>query len=114
MSLPSTATAISAEDGQAVVSEGDVGDGFFVITSGGATVRRSGKEMTTLGVGDYFGELSLFDPAPRNTTITAVGPLSCVKMTRDDFTVVLDKVPALRDALLHGMAHRIHLLDQRV
>lgn len=106
--------AISAEDGHDIVTQGETGDGFYVITSGRATVRRDGTEMTTLEVGDYFGELSLFDPAPRNATITAVGTVSCVKLSRTDFTQVLDKVPALRDALLHGMAHRIHLLDQRV
>ena len=26
----------------------------------------------------------------------------------------LDEIPAIRDALLHGMARRIHELDQRV
>ena len=106
--------AVSAEDGHDIVTEGEAGDGFYVITSGSATVRRGGKEVATLEVGDYFGELSLFDPAPRSATITAVGTLSCVKLTKADFTQVLDKVPALRDALLHGMAHRIHLLDQRI
>lgn len=46
--------------------------------------------------------------------MTAIGALSCVVLLRSDFTRVLDKVPELRDALLHGMARRIHELDQRV
>jgi CRP-like cAMP-binding protein len=95
------------------MTEGDSGDGFYVITSGRATVRRGGKDVAHLEVGDYFGELSLFDPAPRNATVTADGPLSCVVLWRGDFRRVLDKVPELRDALLHGMARRIHDLDQR-
>ena len=106
--------AVATEDGQAVVTEGEVSDGFFVITSGLANVARGGREITTLEPGDYFGELSLFDPAPRNSTITAASTLSCVRMSRADFTQALDKVPAIRDALLHGMARRIHELDQRV
>jgi CRP-like cAMP-binding protein len=106
--------AVTTVDGRDVVQEGDAGDGFYVITSGRAAVRRSGKEVAQLAPGDYFGELSLFDPAPRNATVTAADTLSCVMLSRASFTQALDKVPALRDALLHGMARRIHELDRRV
>jgi len=105
--------AVSTEDGHNVVTEGESGDGFYVIASGTAKVSRGGKDITRLEVGDYFGELSLFDPAPRNATVTAVGTLSSVLLSRSEFTRVLDKVPELRDALLRGMARRIHELDQR-
>jgi CRP/FNR family cyclic AMP-dependent transcriptional regulator len=97
----------------AIVTEGDAGDHFFVITSGKGRVTRGGKEVAELGPGDYFGELSLFDPAPRNATIAAVGPVSLVSLSRDAFARALDETPQIRDALLHGMAHRIHVLDAR-
>ena len=78
-------------------------------------MQRGGHEVAELEPGDYFGELSLFDPAPRNATRhRRPTSLSCVKMTRVAFTQALDEIPAVRDALLHGMAHRIHELDQRV
>jgi CRP-like cAMP-binding protein len=67
-----------------------------------------------LGPGDYFGELSLFDPALRDATITAVGPLSLVALSRVAFMQALDENPTFRDSLLHGMAHRLHELDKRV
>ena len=73
-----------------------------------------GREVAELGPGDYFGELSLFDPAPRNTTITAVGSMSLVSLSRDAFLRALDEMPQIRDTLLHGMAHRIHELDARL
>jgi CRP-like cAMP-binding protein len=106
--------ARSEEAGHAVVTEGETTDDFYVITSGTATVTRDGTKVATLGVGDYFGELALFDPAPRDASVTADGPLSFVVMSRSDFRQALDKVPELRDALLHGMARRIHELDRRV
>jgi len=113
--LAEAGTAVTTEDGQDVVREGDAGKGFYVVTSGRASVRRGGTDIARLEVGDYFGELSLFDPAPRNATVTAIdGELACVVLSPDDFTGVLDKVPELRDALLHGMARRIHELDQRL
>jgi CRP-like cAMP-binding protein len=101
--------------GQAVVTEGDEGDRFFVVTSGKVRVQRAGSDVASLGTGEYFGELALFDPAPRNATVVASeGPAALVSLTRSAFTAALDHMPSLRDALLHGMARRIHELDQRV
>jgi CRP/FNR family transcriptional regulator len=105
--------AIAVEDGHDIVREGDSGTGFYVVTSGAAVVTRGGREVARLAPGDYFGELALFDPAPRNATATASGNLTCVMLSREAFAEALDKVPAVRDALLHGMARRIHELDQR-
>jgi CRP-like cAMP-binding protein len=101
-------------DSDVVVREGDKGGTFFLITSGRARVTRGGREVDMLGPGDYFGELSLFDPAPRDATITAVGPISLVALSRVAFMQALDAIPTFRDALLHGMARRLHELDQRV
>jgi CRP/FNR family cyclic AMP-dependent transcriptional regulator len=77
-------------------------------------VLRGGREVAELGPGDYFGELSLFDPAPRNATVAAVGPLSLVLLSREAFLRAVDEMPQIRDTLLHGMAHRIHELDARL
>jgi len=112
--LADLADSITVADGDAVVQEGDAGEAFFVVTSGKVSVARGGREVASLGVGDYFGELALFDPAPRNATVTAAGPATLVKLSRPAFGNALDQVPTLRDSLLHGMARRIHELDQRV
>ena len=106
--------AITKTDGDIIVREGDTGDTFFVVTSGKVRVTRGDREIASIGAGDYFGELALFDPAPRNATITAIGPVSLVSLSRTAFTAALDEMPSLRDALLQGMARRIHQLDQRV
>ena len=110
--LAELGTAVSMTDAP-IVSEGDRGDNFYVITSGKGRVTRGGREVAELGPGDYFGELSLFDPAPRNATVAAVGPMSLVSLSRDSFVQALDEMPAIRDTVLHGMAHRIHELDAR-
>jgi CRP/FNR family transcriptional regulator, cyclic AMP receptor protein len=63
--------------------------------------------------GTYFGELALFDPALRNATVTADGAVTVAVLERDRFQTALDAVPAMRDALLRGMARRLHDLDAR-
>jgi CRP-like cAMP-binding protein len=105
--------ADSYAPGQDIVCEGDAGDGFHIVTGGRVRVHHGGNDVAELGAGDYFGELSLFDPAPRNATVTAVDSATCVALSPDAFRRALDEVPAVRDALLHGMARRIHELDRR-
>jgi CRP-like cAMP-binding protein len=104
----------SADQGDALVREGESGDEFFVIMMGQATVTRRDQELATLEPGDYFGELALFDPAPRNATVTAAVPVTVAVLARDAFQRALDAVPTMRDALLRGMARRIHDLDAKV
>lgn len=104
--------AINAVEGSDVVRQGDVGDSLYVIVSGSAVVLRGEQLVASLAPGDYFGELSLFDAAPRNATVRAAADLSCIRLTRAAFGRVLDVV-AIRDALLHGMALRIREFDRR-
>ena len=99
--------------GTAVVREGDAGNEFFVLMLGTATVSRQGHDVARLEPGDYFGELALFDPAPRDATVTSDVPLTAAVLDRARFQTALDAVPAMRDAILRGMARRLHELDAR-
>ncbi|KAI0068917.1 camp-dependent protein kinase regulatory subunit [Artomyces pyxidatus] len=68
-------------DGAAVVRQGEMGDTFFFVEEGEATVTKSHEgddgelkelEVGHLTRGDYFGELSLLTRAPRAATVSAV------------------------------------------
>ncbi|KAF8138646.1 cyclic nucleotide-binding-like protein [Boletus edulis] len=68
-------------DGEAVVSQGEMGDTFFFVEEGEAIVTKKHRceeddwrEITVghLKKGDYFGELSLLRLAPRAATVSAV------------------------------------------
>lgn len=105
---------VSVDGGTDVIRQGEPGDSFFVLVEGDAAVVRDEDVVATLGPGDYFGELALFDDAPRNATVTAANACVLAKLTRDQFKVALDEVGGLREAVLHGMAHRLHELDAQV
>jgi len=104
---------VLADEGQEIIHQGEAGNQFFVITAGSAAVTRDGRDLASLGPGDYFGELALFDPAPRNATVTATSPTTLVSVSRNPFRELLGEVSSLRDALLAGMATRLHELDSR-
>ena len=73
---------ITAPAGHDIIREGEAGSQFFVITSGSVEVLRGGKPVASLGPGDYFGELALFDPAPRNATVVAASDTTLVSVSR--------------------------------
>ncbi len=63
--------------GATIIQESSVGDSMYVILEGAVKVHKQdffgGKEViTTLHEGDHFGELSLFDSAPRSAAVTAI------------------------------------------
>src|SRR3712207_5105001 len=70
--------------GAEIVSEGEVGAGFFLITKGAFEVSR-GQGQTHLATrkqGDYFGGMALLDGRPRSATVRASEPTTCLVMTR--------------------------------
>jgi CRP-like cAMP-binding protein len=103
----------AVDPGEVVVREGDRGDEFFVVGTGEVAVSRDGKEVARLGPGAFFGELALFDQAPRNATVTATTGTTVVTVGRDAFQKLLGDVPGFREALLTGMARRLHELDAK-
>jgi CRP-like cAMP-binding protein len=72
-----------------VVRQGEPGDAMFLILSGELRARTMIGEretiLTTFGLGDFFGEMSLFDKGPRSADV----------VTNVDSTVLRLSAPAL-------------------
>jgi CRP-like cAMP-binding protein len=111
--LARRAEDLHVDEGAVLVKEGDSGREFFVIGEGKARVSRAGKDLAVLGAGDFFGELSLLDRAPRNATVTAQTPLDVFVLDERSFAGLLGEIPTLSQKLLVGMARRLHDLDGR-
>jgi CRP/FNR family cyclic AMP-dependent transcriptional regulator len=86
-----------------VVRAGSRGDAFYVILDGSAEVRTADGSTVSLQPGDYFGELALFDGAPRAATVSAVGELSTARIARGAFLKLLRQEPAIALGLLPGL-----------
>ncbi len=71
--------------GEVVVRQGEVGDVFYVVSSGLVVVQRDGVEMRQLGAGGHFGEVALLRDAPRNATVVAAQPTRLLMIERDQF-----------------------------
>jgi CRP/FNR family cyclic AMP-dependent transcriptional regulator len=105
------ADQLTVHAGEVLTKEARIGRDLFVILSGDASVTRAGKEIATLGAGDYFGELAAINPGPRNATVTAVTDLDVLIIGPREFGAMVE-IPGFRDALLRGMAKRLRVADE--
>lgn len=104
---------VKVDPGQALVTEGARGDEFFIIIEGTAAVSRGGVRIASLGPGDYFGELALLDPAPRDATVTAETALEVLVLGKREFGGLLSEIPTISHKLMVGMARRLHEADNK-
>lgn len=77
-----------------IVREGDTAAEFYILRSGTAEVwKHHGKpeaqKLSTLGPGDYFGEIALFEESPRTASIIATEPCHVLVMSKESFFHIL-------------------------
>jgi CRP-like cAMP-binding protein len=75
--------------GEAVITEGDPADTFYVVDSGQAEVVAGGRRVQTIGSGSYFGEIALLLNVPRQATVRALTPLAVYALDRADFEALI-------------------------
>jgi hypothetical protein len=87
-----------------VVKQGDHGDAMYLILEGELRVRLDvmGKEtiLATLGPGEFFGDISLFDQGPRSADVVANADSVIVKVTAKDFENLAKEAPELATPFL--------------
>jgi CRP-like cAMP-binding protein len=79
--------------GEPIVTQGNGGEGFFVIALGKGEAFREhdGNKVSvnTFGPTDFFGELALLDDGLRTASVVATEPTTCFVLTRWDFLAAL-------------------------
>ncbi|HEY7451529.1 MAG TPA: Crp/Fnr family transcriptional regulator [Candidatus Limnocylindria bacterium] len=105
--------------GEVIFHEGDPADALHVVASGSVKIVLSSMEgeeaiIATLHPGDFFGELSLLDGAPRSATAAAVEATETLSLPRDVFLEELGRSASLRDSLLRSLAGELRRLTGHV
>ncbi len=89
--------------GEVIIREGEIASRFYVITSGEVEVVQEAegpeKPVRRLGPGQYFGELALLHNVRRTATVRALTDAAVIAIARQDFSTLVERMPALQEAL---------------
>lgn len=90
---------VSYEDGGKIITEGDDGDAFYIVEFGSVQISKikDGKDAKLAVVKEraYFGELSLLTNEARAASVTAIGEVRCLKLSREDFSSIIGPMAAM-------------------
>ena len=93
--------------GDAIVTQGEVGIGLFLVAEGQVNVEKSGKTVATLGPGNYFGEMALLDEQPRSANVRAASQARCLVLSPWEFWGTVGKDPEALRTLLKETVRRL-------
>ena len=93
--------------GASIVKLGEKGVGFYLVLEGKANVRKENRSIATLGAGQFFGEMALFDEQPRTADVVAESPTRCLVLSSWEFWGALSKEPEVLRALMQEMVRRL-------
>ncbi len=104
--------------GDIIFFAGDPSDGFYLVESGRVQIIVSfgdiePRVVSTIGPGDFFGEMSLLDDAPRSATAKVETDTSALFVGREQFFAVLHHQPRLAIMLLREFSRRTHALNHK-
>lgn len=100
--------------GKSIVTQGQGGEGFFVVQSGKVDVIRERADgskavVNQLGAGDFLGELALLDNGIRTATAVTTEETKCLVLIRWDFISTLKEDPDMAVTILEELARRFRL-----
>jgi CRP/FNR family cyclic AMP-dependent transcriptional regulator len=115
--LRATMIKVKLSRGGVLFSEGEPGDRLYVIDEGKiklGTTSSDGREtlLAILGPGEMFGELSLFDPGPRNATAMAITDATLLGVGHPDLEPWLTGRPEVAASLLGSLARRLRRTNE--
>jgi CRP/FNR family cyclic AMP-dependent transcriptional regulator len=105
--------------GSVILFEDDPGDSLFVVRDGRVKVVLIGEDgreviLGVLGVGEYFGELSLIDDRPRSAHVIAMEDSNLLVLRREDFRKRVESSPSVAWSLLTELSRRLRRADDKI
>lgn len=101
---------------EVIFRQGDEGAALFIIEDGAVEISYGdGKAKVLLAhlfAGQYFGELSVFDKAPRSATATATRHSRLVRLDRDDLVDFVNKNPSAALRIIAEMSERLRQTNE--
>lgn len=94
-------------EGQRILRQGLSGSNLYIILEGEAAVTIDGTQRSTLGKGDFFGEVSLLLGEPPIADVVALRPLRCLVLPGPEVESFLLAYPHVCYRMLQAEARRL-------
>ncbi|HOV65049.1 MAG TPA: GGDEF domain-containing protein [Spirochaetia bacterium] len=93
---------------ETLFNEGDPGDELFVVLNGAVSISvrlADGEELSIseAGTGSFFGEMSIFEHAPRSATCRTKGESTLLCLKGSDFFTLIDTHPSIAVKIMYRM-----------
>jgi CRP-like cAMP-binding protein len=109
--LNEMAKTISIHPGDLVFEEGSPGDALYVILDGDleVTKRQGGQDsvLAVRGAGEFIGEMSLLEQAPRSASVRALRESRLLMISRAAFEMLLSCSPSAHLTMLRTVTSRL-------
>jgi len=96
--------------GQVLIEQGAPGSIFYIVASGKVTVVRKrqfvDKKISTIGPGEFFGEMSLINNEPRNAAIICEEDGVVLTLFRDTFRNIVMANPHVAQEIMRIASQR--------
>ncbi|MDC7239123.1 MAG: cyclic nucleotide-binding domain-containing protein, partial [Spirochaetales bacterium] len=98
--------------GESLFQEGDAGDTMYVVIKGVVSIRVSAAdgeaiEIAEIPEGNFLGEMSIFDNAPRSATCTPKTDCTVLSLKSEAFYSFIEKNPEAGNSIMHPMLKTI-------
>lgn len=105
--------------GAFILRAGEETDGLYILIAGRVKVLipdEQGREviLTTLGIGEFFGEMGLLDNQPRSASVETLEPCQVLRLTRAAFIGVLKDNFDLTITVMQGLVKRLRGADRSI
>jgi CRP-like cAMP-binding protein len=104
--IAAIADELDFRQGKTLTRQGIPGREFFVLLDGSVDIVRDDERISTLGAGDFFGEMGLISQKPRTATITTTSPVKALIITETNFRRLLRENPSISMKVLEAVAER--------
>jgi CRP/FNR family transcriptional regulator, cyclic AMP receptor protein len=104
---------------QAIFSEGDAGNAWYVIYSGEGSVEKRDpfsptREVAVLGPHACFGEMAILDDSPRSASVIATKETTVFRFPAAMFEVLLAEHSVAAYKLVHAMAKALCVRQRKM
>jgi len=104
----------TAQAGAKIVEKGQSGVGFYLILEGEAEVVSDGKKLATFRPGDFFGELSVIDGAPRTADVVAKTDVTSLVITQWAMRSLISSHPEIALSMLEELCKRLRATNKEL